>query len=262
MTDDTSTKQQRTPLGIAWREARAIIMISLGIMICYNIFAAPSIDIFDTSAVRLSWIYKARRHDTAATAGGLLPDTSTTTTIAVPATADTAPAVKATGPDTLAPIATIDTAGKGASAAELKARKDSVEKARLEAKRIIDSATKARGTGVLDKVAGMKEISTDIAKQLFDMKGAMFIDARPEDHYNEGHIAGAMNVYADQWQTSIPELIKIPKDRLIVTYCGGGDACELSHELADHLRDIGFKKVVVYTGGIKDWTAKNYPLTK
>ncbi|MEO5929270.1 MAG: rhodanese-like domain-containing protein [Candidatus Kapaibacterium sp.] len=250
MTDDTTTKQQRTPLGIAWREARAIILISLGIMICYNIFAAPSIDIFDPNAVRLAWIYHKRDTTTP------IIDTFGPTVTPPPIIVDSIKQVK-TGPET-----PIDSVEKGISAAELKARKDSIEKARVEIKRIQDSARKAATIGLLDQVAGMKEITTDIAKKLFDMKGAMFIDARPEDHYNEGHIDGAMNVYADQWQTSIPDLIKIPKDRLIVTYCGGGDACELSHELADHLREIGFKKVVVYMGGIKDWTAKNYPLKK
>jgi rhodanese-related sulfurtransferase len=68
-----------------------------------------------------------------------------------------------------------------------------------------------------------------------------------------------MNVYAEQWQSAIPDLVKIPKDRPIVTYCGGGDECELSRDLAKSLRTFGFKSVVVYTGGIKDWTAKKYP---
>jgi len=140
-------------------------------------------------------------------------------------------------------------------------RRDSVRLAREEAKRLEDSARTAQFDAVVAKLVGVSEIQTDVAKFLFDSKKALFIDARPEDQYNSGHIRGARNVYAEQWQTKIPELVQIDRDQLIVTYCGGGDECELSHDLANNMKAaLGFKTVVVYKGGITDWKAKKYPI--
>ena len=253
MTDIRDDSGVESPLRKAFREARGIVLVSLAIALSYNIFAAT----------RIPWLRESRpKSDT--TAMSLPPaDTSTGSAIAGPDTAIPSGAQGAT--DTAVAPAAIDTAGMAALSKQQRDsiaqfRRDSLRTAQQDARRVRDSIAQAQGAGFLEQVAGMKDINTEIAKRLFDMKAAIFIDARPEDHYMEGHIAGAQNIYESEWQSHIPELVKISRDQLIVTYCGGGDECELSHDLAKDLQGIGFKKVVVYTGGIKDWTAKKYPV--
>jgi rhodanese-related sulfurtransferase len=252
MTDIHDTPGEASPLRKAFRESRGIVLVSVAIALSYNIFAAT----------RIPWIRESRPKADTTSATTLPSDTSAATH-----GADTIAAALPAGgrADTAAVPAAIDTAGMAALSKHerdsiAQARRDSLRTAQQDARRVRDSIAQADGASFLDQVAGMKEIKTDIAKRLFDMKAAIFIDARPEDHYMEGHIAGAQNIYESEWQSHIPELVKIPRDQLIVTYCGGGDECELSHDLAKDLQSIGFKKVVVYTGGIKDWTAKKYPV--
>ncbi len=255
---DTSTRTKRSPWSIALREARAIGVAAVLIAVAFNLLAATGI----------GWKYTPRaksNQDSVFIPGADSASTPATTPI------DTA------GAQTIDTAATIDTTADAAAKARAdsiarakeiadsvaKARMDSIRKATAGAKPADSVVAPEGGTpkqALIAKAAGMAEIQTDMAKGLFDMKAALFIDARPEDHYRESHIPGAMNCYAEQWQSKIGELIKIPKDVLIVCYCGGGDECELSHDLADHLRELGYKKVTVYKGGIKEWTAKKYPL--
>lgn len=105
-----------------------------------------------------------------------------------------------------------------------------------------------------------KGISTDGAHRLFKEKKALFIDARPAAEFAKGHIPGAINVYAQEFEPHIPQLLGYSMDTLVVAYCGGG-LCELSHELAEQLEKLGFKRVVVYTGGTAEWTERKLPMT-
>lgn len=252
---DASASTKRSPWNIAFREARAIGVAAVLIAVAFNLLAATGI----------GWEYTPRAKSEVFIPGADSASTPATTPV------DT------TGAQTVDTAATIDTTADAAAKAKTdsiahakeiadsiaRARIDSIRKAKTSANPVDSAAAPEGGTSkqaLIAKAAGMAEIQTDLAKGLFDMKAALFIDARPEDHYRESHIPGAMNCYAEQWQSKIGELIKIPKDVLIVCYCGGGDECELSHDLADHLRELGYKKVTVYKGGIKDWTAKKYPL--
>lgn len=83
----------------------------------------------------------------------------------------------------------------------------------------------------------------------------MFIDARNAEEYGAGHIRDAKNIYAPDFEQYIPEVISLPRSKRIIVYCGGG-ACELSHEVAAHLRNFGFEHVYVYAGGWNEWTRK------
>jgi rhodanese-related sulfurtransferase len=245
MSHTPTTPQQPGPWRKAIREARGVVIASFLIAVTYNIFAVTSVP----------WLREARPHDTAAVA--TLGDTTAPGTDTAAQPQVETPATP--GPDTIA-TPTPDTTITGLSAAQrdslMKAQRDSTRLARQEATRVRDSMENVE---ILAILASGKDINTDIAKKIYDRKLATFIDARPEDQYMAGHIKNAINIYAEQWQTGIPELVKIPRDTPIVTYCGGGDECELSHDLAKNLRTFGFKSVAVYMGGITDWTAKKYP---
>lgn len=258
MSDYPESIPSRSPWRQAGREARAIIIAVLVIGTSYVLFAS--------NAPKEPFGFKKRQKDSAL---GLVNSTAQT---------DTAPTEVVVPHDTVplpldtAAHPTVDTATTALNEQRKKdlekARKDSIDAARKLAQQERDNAAmlaqqnqRAEQERFLAQVAGAKEINTDVAKKLFDMKGARFVDARPEHQFEEGYIPGAINVYADQWQPHIQQLIELGLETQIVVYCGGGE-CELSHDLADKMRSLGFKKVVVYTGGTTEWNAQKYPFTK
>ena len=99
-------------------------------------------------------------------------------------------------------------------------------------------------------------ISLDKAKEFFE-NGVLFIDARDEVYYNEGHIKNAMkNVFLMELIFNIEE--KQTKEDPIVVYCGD-PGCGDSEDLAYDLQNEGFKKLFVFKGGWLEWSAANYP---
>lgn len=96
-------------------------------------------------------------------------------------------------------------------------------------------------------------IPLDEAKQLFQDKAVKFLDARPPSQYAEGHISGALSL---PWQdvtnafTDIAD--QLDEKDTIITYCDG-ESCELSHDLALFLNDMGFTDVRVLVNGWSLW---------
>lgn len=88
-------------------------------------------------------------------------------------------------------------------------------------------------------------VDLDEPARLFERQTAIFLDARPPNQYDDGHIPGAMNL---PWQEVDRYFIEMA-DRLegsgmIITYCDG-ESCELSHELALFMKEMGFTNVRV-----------------
>lgn len=97
------------------------------------------------------------------------------------------------------------------------------------------------------------EISLSQFKRL--LAGPHFlIDARTASSYGAGHIGKAMNVYGGEVESRIPELLGVvPTDKVILIYCDGGE-CELSHHVADALKQFGYGPICIFTGGWAEWT--------
>ena len=92
--------------------------------------------------------------------------------------------------------------------------------------------------------------------------GAVFVDARKEAEFREGHVPGALSAPAAQAEKAIPQALKVlARDRVLVVYCEGGD-CQSSLLLAKRLSREGFKDIRVYSGGWAGWTAAGLPVEK
>ncbi len=102
-----------------------------------------------------------------------------------------------------------------------------------------------------------KVINLEQAFTLFN-NGAMFLDARDDFDYNEGHISKAVNIPFYAFEENENKLNNIIKDDAIVTYCSGTD-CDLSVLLGNKLAKMGYNKVFVFFGGWLDWVEANYP---
>jgi rhodanese-related sulfurtransferase len=97
-------------------------------------------------------------------------------------------------------------------------------------------------------------------------QGALTLDARRTNIYEQGHIAGARPFSV--WESDIDDKVNKlyeerndPREQLkpILVYCSGGD-CEDSHMLAQKLWGIQFNNVYVYKDGYPDWQKHNGPI--
>jgi len=90
----------------------------------------------------------------------------------------------------------------------------------------------------------------------------MFIDARDDEHYKNGHIPGAYQLdfyHPGPYLGTVLPMCQVAEQ--IVVYCNGGD-CEDSRHTALFLRDAGIPgtKLLVYAGGIGEWVANGMPV--
>jgi rhodanese-related sulfurtransferase len=115
---------------------------------------------------------------------------------------------------------------------------------------------------------GLQGLESDKAEQLFQdpryqSEQIIFIDARDDKHFDEGHIPGAYQLDRFRPEAYLPAVLPAcTRAEQVVVYCNGG-ACEDSLFAAEMLRDNGLvknEKLFVYTGGIADWQAKGRPI--
>lgn len=270
MPEQNAPNNLENPWRQAFRESRAIVVVGIVVSLVFVLFAANVPPL----------IRKDRKNaDSVTIVGENLPPATIDSSAGPTGTMDSGQ-TRLLGSDTSSlPVRNIDSSSNIASLtpeqlkAQEKQRQDSIKQAKVLSQARLDSARRAQeaqGPKLRDRLmaqaATMKEIDTEMAKKLFDLNekypnSVQFIDARSEHQFEEGHIPGAMNAYAEQWQSHIPQIVQIPRDRHIVVYCGGGQ-CELSHELADNIRGLGYTKISIYTGGTTEWKAKFYPMTK
>lgn len=102
-------------------------------------------------------------------------------------------------------------------------------------------------------------IAVDEAYKIFQEGNALFVDARHDDEYKEGHIKGAISLPLKKLEANPGLLQSIAKDKLIVTYCGGVE-CELSIDLGEKLASMGFTNVKIFFSGWLDWQHRNLPI--
>lgn len=90
----------------------------------------------------------------------------------------------------------------------------------------------------------------------------VFLDARDEEHYLGGHIPGAYEFDPYRPEKYFPTVLPVCRAaEQIVVYCNGGD-CDDSKTAALLLRDVGIanRKMVIYGGGITEWTTNHQPV--
>ncbi len=104
-------------------------------------------------------------------------------------------------------------------------------------------------------------VSYEEAVQLFKSGGVLFVDARHEYDYSQGHIKGAINVPLADFKLQNSPLSDIKREHPIVTYCDGAE-CNSSIELAKLLSAAGFTKVKMFFGGWNEWQSHNQPSEK
>jgi len=98
------------------------------------------------------------------------------------------------------------------------------------------------------------------AKEIFDNGNVLFVDARSQDNYADGHIPGAVSFPVGQFDEQIESFLnQNSPDTFIVTYCSGR-TCEDSHNLARMLSDVGFTHISIFIDGFPGWEAQGFPI--
>ena len=110
---------------------------------------------------------------------------------------------------------------------------------------------------VQDAKSRIKEIpALDAAKEM--QRGAMLIDVREKEDWDESHIPGAIHLSRGVVELEIEE--KAPAlDTSIICHCGGGSRSAL---VADSLQKMGYTNVKSLAGGLKAWKQAGLPVTK
>ncbi|MBU1169895.1 MAG: rhodanese-like domain-containing protein [Proteobacteria bacterium] len=99
------------------------------------------------------------------------------------------------------------------------------------------------------------------AYALFQTGSVLFVDARDETLYSEGHIKGAESLPVYDYDAHFENFIaRHPRmDQTLITYCSGRE-CEDSHTLATYLTDDGYTKVVIFIDGYPAWQKEGFPV--
>ena len=80
-------------------------------------------------------------------------------------------------------------------------------------------------------------------------KGAIIVDVRSSQEYNEGHICGAINIPEYEINCKIDKALP-NKDKEIVLYCSSGIR---SKDAYKKLKKIGYKSVYNLYGGLENY---------
>ncbi|HZW11540.1 MAG TPA: rhodanese-like domain-containing protein [Phycisphaerales bacterium] len=117
------------------------------------------------------------------------------------------------------------------------------------------------GPAVFDPTQLDTNIGTEAAFGLWQLGEVVFIDARPQDEYEAGHIPFAYLVPPASLDSGrlgdLMELGGVDPSQRTVVYCEGG-TCDASELVALHLQDMGFTKLHIYVDGFPAWQAAGH----
>ena len=99
-------------------------------------------------------------------------------------------------------------------------------------------------------------VSTTEAIQMVNQRQAVWVDVRPAEQFQAGHIAQARSVPAADLEQKAASL---PKNKPLVVVCDNGRD---SARAAAKLRAQGFADVVPLDGGMRAWLAASLPVTQ
>ena len=96
--------------------------------------------------------------------------------------------------------------------------------------------------------ARIKELQPESVKALVKA-GAVVIDVRDKDEFEEKHFEGAVNISLGTLEMRISEVVP-DKDAHVICYCAGGNRGALA---TDTLVKMGYKNAVSIAGGLRGY---------
>jgi rhodanese-related sulfurtransferase len=102
-------------------------------------------------------------------------------------------------------------------------------------------------------------IDADRASELHGGPGVVFVDARSEDAFLTGHVAGALHVPMDAGVVADDVVALLRGYGTLVAYDDTSDECARSTRLASVLVQSGLSGVRVLEGGFPAWLEAGHP---
>jgi rhodanese-related sulfurtransferase len=89
-------------------------------------------------------------------------------------------------------------------------------------------------------------------------KNFLLVDVRTPEEFKADHLKGAVNI--DYYAPDFKDFLKkLDKSKKTLIYCRSGNRSAKSLPI---FRELGFKEVYNMAGGVIEWTANGYPLTR
>jgi len=95
----------------------------------------------------------------------------------------------------------------------------------------------------------IREVDTAGAQALIDSSGALVLDVREPDEYEQGAIPGAVHIPRGHLESQVEGRVT-DRDRPIVVHCAGGTRSAFA---AKTLEELGYTNVVSMAGGFNKW---------
>ncbi|NND45501.1 MAG: rhodanese-like domain-containing protein [Xanthomonadales bacterium] len=108
------------------------------------------------------------------------------------------------------------------------------------------------------RTRGFTELAPAEAVPLINRENTVVVDVSASADYHRGHIVNAKNIKPSRLAKPDAELTKL-LDRPLLVVCKNGQA---SPAAAGALVKLGAKNVAVLKGGMLQWNADNYPVTR
>ena len=90
--------------------------------------------------------------------------------------------------------------------------------------------------------------------------GALLIDARSPELYQEGHLPGARSLPLVEAEAFLPDFLQeVPPEKTLILYCSGF-GCPDSFDLGLQLIEEGYQDVRVFEGGYPEWRDAGRPV--
>jgi len=103
------------------------------------------------------------------------------------------------------------------------------------------------------------EVSVEEARQAFEEKSALFLDARSPEDYAKGHLPGSLVLFNEEFEEYYPDLEdQIKAADRVITYCDGIE-CGRAPEIAGRLLELVEVPVFCFTDGYPAWTKAGLP---
>lgn len=84
------------------------------------------------------------------------------------------------------------------------------------------------------------------------------VDALPPDKFEFSHLPGAINIPAEEVALLAPRLLTDKQQRIVVY--GAGRECDASKRAAIDLVNMGYRQVMIFRGGKRDWIAAGFAI--
>lgn len=105
----------------------------------------------------------------------------------------------------------------------------------------------------------VKVISRGEATRLINKEDAVIVDLRQRDDFRKGHIAGSVNLLANDIKANNVGELEKSKSKPIIVVDGSGMQAQ---EPANALIKAGFEQVFVLKEGVAGWSGENLPLVR